>query len=154
MENSSRIMLWWCLLYSYVRLRICLIHVSIAIMIQEILILCILRISLVVLSISSNNPIIMITIFQHLNWCSNSCWLLFNNNKQHHWVSIPSYTFDFEQRVHLLLSGDDIFEWSVQRVHCDASCDSLLSSGPVPCIRSVFWYINDNHDHFVHLWCW
>mmetsp|Transcript_3572 Transcript_3572/g.3756 ORF Transcript_3572/g.3756 Transcript_3572/m.3756 type:complete len:86 (-) Transcript_3572:198-455(-) len=30
------------------------------------------------------------------------------------------------------------FEWSVQQVHCDASCDDLLSSGPVPCIRSIF----------------
>ena len=66
------------------------------------LILCILRISFVVSSISSNNPRIMIIIFQHLNWCSNNCWLLFNNNKQHHRVSTPSYTFDFEQRVHPL----------------------------------------------------
>ena len=82
---------WWCLLYFYVWLRLCLFHVPIAIMKQEILILCILRISLVVLSISSHHPIIMIIIFQHLNWCSNSCWLLFNNNKQHHRISIPQY---------------------------------------------------------------
>ena len=52
----------------------------------------------------------MIILFQHLNWCSNSCWLLFNNNKQHHRISIPSYTFGVEQRLHLLLSGDDLFE--------------------------------------------
>ena len=51
----------------------------------------------------------MIIIFQHLNWCSNSCWLLFNNNKQHHRISIPSYTFVFGQRVHLLLNGGNNF---------------------------------------------
>ena len=100
--------------------------------------MCILHIALVVLSISFIKTRIMIILFQHLNRCSNSCWLLFNNNKQHHWISISSYTFDFDQRLHLLLSSDNMFKWSVQRVHWDASCDVLLSSGPVHCIRSFY----------------
>lgn len=61
--------------------RLCLIHVSIAIILQVILILCILLNSLVVMSIPVNDIIIMITIFQHFDCYSNFCWLLFNNNR-------------------------------------------------------------------------
>ena len=56
---------WWRLLY-YI--------VSIAIIIHVISIPCLLRISLVVTSMSYNDTLIMITIFHHLDWCFICYW--------------------------------------------------------------------------------